>query len=99
MDFELCRSQDDPSHSLHPSHPSSPSRPHTLNSDQRARVNKVQTTPVASDQICTNCHRIGLHRPEFFPVIDHMIFLRLDHAIHPDTITEDDIKDLDFSFE
>jgi hypothetical protein len=114
MDFELRRSQDDPSHSfrcsanqltgdrgdhLHPSHPSSPSRPHTLNSDQRARVNEVRTTPVASDQICTNCHRIGLHRSEFCPVINHMISPRLDHAIHPDSITENDIKDLDFSFE
>jgi hypothetical protein len=99
MDFEIRRSQDDPSHSLRPSNPSSPSRSHTLNPDQRARVNEVRTTPVASDQVCTNCHRIGLHRPEFCPVIDHMISLRLDHAVHPDSITEDDINDLDFSFE
>jgi hypothetical protein len=114
MDFELRRLQDDPSHSfrrfdnqltrnrgdhLHPSHPSSPSRSHTLNSDQRARVNEVRTTPNASDQVCTNCHRIGLHRPEFCPVIDHTISLRLDQAVHLDSITEDDIKDLDFSFE
>ena len=28
-----------------------------------------------------------------------MIFHRLDHAIHPDTITEDDLKDLEFSIE
>jgi hypothetical protein len=114
MDLELCRSQDDPSHSfrrsdnqltrnrgdhLHPPHPSSPSRSHTLNSDRRARVNEVRTNPVASDQVCINCHRIGLHRPEFCPVIDHMISLRLDRAIHPDTITENDLNDLDFSFE
>jgi hypothetical protein len=82
------------------SHHSPPSRQNTLNSEQRARVNEVRLTPVASDQVCTNCHRIGLHRPEFCPVIDHMLSLRLDHATHPDTIiTEDDFKDLDFSFE
>ena len=69
MDFELRCSQDDPSHSfrrsdnqltgnrgdhLHPFHPSSPSRSHTLSFDQRARVNEVRTTPVASDQVCTH---------------------------------------------
>jgi hypothetical protein len=84
---------------LNPSHPSSPSRPHTLNSEQHARVNEVRATPVASDQVCTNCQRIGVHQPEFFIVIDHMLSLRLDHAIHPDAITEDDFKDLDFYFE
>jgi len=93
MDFELLRSQDDPSHSFrrsdnqlpgnrgdhfHPSHPPSPSSPHTT---------------------VTNCHRIGLHRPEICPVIDHMLSLCLDHEIHPDKITEDDSKDLDFYFE
>ena len=114
IDFELRRSQDAPSHSfrrsgnelpgnrgdhLLRSYPSSPTRSHILNSDQRARLNEVRATPVASYYVCTNCHRIGLHRPELCRVIDYMLFFRLDHAIHPDTITEDDFKDLDFSFE
>ena len=114
MDFELRRSQDDPSHSFrrsdnqlasnrgdhfHLSHPSSPSRSHTLNSYQRARMYEVRRNPVASDQVCTNYHRIGLHQPIFCPVINHTVFLRLDHVINPDTITEDDLNDLDFSFE
>jgi len=84
---------------LYPFYPSSTSRSHTLSSKQSARVIEVQLTPIASDEVCTNCHRICLHRLEFHPGIDHMLSLRLDNAIHPDTITEDDIEDLDFSFE
>ena len=82
-----------------PSYHSLPSRPTSLNSEQRARVNEVQFTPAAPDQVCANCHHIGLHRAEFCPVIDHVLSHRLDHTIHPDTITEDDFKYLDFSFE
>ena len=51
-------------------------------------MNEVRLTTVASDQVCATVTALAL--------IDHMLSLRLDESIHPDTITEDDFKDLDF---